>query len=135
VIATDSCRPARYTAFLLAATGRLLGYLPNGAGPALQATRKPAMPWRWCVSVSVPIGSYAVHPASIPKIIDLVALRPADALTIFRDERRYLPQGRVKLVGLHAVVRCQAPAVASGVISPACFVPPMILRPILFAAS
>ena len=39
------------------------------------------------------------------------------------------------LVGYHPVMRCGATAVPSGMTSPPCFVPPMILRPIWFAAS
>ena len=50
-----------------------------------------------------------------------------------RSKRRSTPTSG--LVGYHPVVRCGATAVPSGMTSPPYFVPPMILRPIWFAAS
>ena len=47
----------------------------------------------WNASASVPIGLYAVHPAGVLQVTELVVGRPPDALASFLDERHYLPKG------------------------------------------
>jgi conjugative transfer signal peptidase TraF len=47
----------------------------------------------WNASASVPIGLYAVHPASALRVTELVVVRPPEMLASFLDERRYLPKG------------------------------------------
>ncbi|MCK9549343.1 S26 family signal peptidase [Aquamicrobium sp.] len=47
----------------------------------------------WNASASVPIGLYAIAPATAIEVGDLVAVQPPDDLATFLDERGYLPRG------------------------------------------
>jgi conjugative transfer signal peptidase TraF len=47
----------------------------------------------WNASASVPIGLYAIRPAGVLHVTELVAVRPPAALASFLDQRRYLPKG------------------------------------------
>jgi len=60
---------------------------------AISAAFHPLPRLIWNASASVPIGLYAVRPAGIPQIDELVIVRPPIALAKFMDQRRYLPIG------------------------------------------
>ena len=60
---------------------------------ALTSVFRPAPKLLWNASASVPIGLYAVRPAGILQIAELVIVRPPIALATFMDRRRYLPIG------------------------------------------
>jgi conjugative transfer signal peptidase TraF len=47
----------------------------------------------WNASASVPIGLYAVQPAGVLSVAELVIVRPPEDLARFLAARRYLPQG------------------------------------------
>jgi conjugative transfer signal peptidase TraF len=47
----------------------------------------------WNASASVPIGLYAVHPASKLDVTELVVVRPPEDLARYLADRRYLPEG------------------------------------------
>lgn len=47
----------------------------------------------WNASASVPVGLYRMRPVPAPKVGDLVAVAPPEALAGFLDERHYLPRG------------------------------------------
>lgn len=47
----------------------------------------------WNASESVPIGLYAIRPAGVLHVTELVVVRPPDALAQFLADRRYLPKG------------------------------------------
>jgi conjugative transfer signal peptidase TraF len=47
----------------------------------------------WNASASVPIGLYAIRPAGVLHVTELVVIQPPAALASFLDERRYLPKG------------------------------------------
>ena len=47
----------------------------------------------WNASTSVPIGLYAIHPAGVLHVTELVVVRPPAPLASFLDERHYLPKG------------------------------------------
>jgi len=57
----------------------------------------------WNTSASVPIGLYAVRPASALHVTELVVVRPPDGLASFLDERHYLPKGAPMLKRLLAL--------------------------------
>ncbi len=61
-------------------------------GVGLSAFFHP-LPLIWNPSASVPIGLYAMRPASALQVGELVAVRPPGALASFLDERHYLPKG------------------------------------------
>jgi conjugative transfer signal peptidase TraF len=71
-----------------------------GAGAALAALllpalHRPQLRLVWNASASVPLGLYGIDPAAIPRVGDLVAMRPSPALTRFMSERRYVEAGAV----------------------------------------
>jgi conjugative transfer signal peptidase TraF len=47
----------------------------------------------WNASESVPIGLYAIRPADVLYVTELVVVKPPERLAIFLAERRYLPEG------------------------------------------
>jgi conjugative transfer signal peptidase TraF len=66
-----------------------------GTGTALAALLLPALhhpPLRlvWNASASVPLGLYRIEPSAVPRVGDLVAVRPSPALTRFMADRRYV---------------------------------------------
>lgn len=60
---------------------------------ALSAFSHPAPKLIWNASASVPIGLYAVQPARILHVTELVVVRPPEPLASFLAERGYLPKG------------------------------------------
>ena len=51
-------------------------------------------PWFiWNASPSAPVGLYAVHPARVLSVTELVVVRPPEDLAQFLADRRYLPTG------------------------------------------
>jgi conjugative transfer signal peptidase TraF len=62
-------------------------------GTAISAAFHPLPRLIWNASASVPIGLYAVRPAGVLQIAELVIVRPPIALVTFMDQRRYLPIG------------------------------------------
>ena len=69
-----------------------------GAGAALAALllpalHRPQLRLVWNASASVPVGLYQIEPNTIPRVGDLVAVRPSPALTRFMAERRYVEAG------------------------------------------
>jgi conjugative transfer signal peptidase TraF len=66
-----------------------------GAGAALAVLllptlHRPQLRLVWNASASVPLGLYRIEPNAVPRVGDLVALRPSPALTHFMAERRYV---------------------------------------------
>jgi conjugative transfer signal peptidase TraF len=59
----------------------------------LSALFRPAPRLIWNASASVPIGLYAVHPAGVPHVNELLVVMPPEPLATFLEERRYLPKG------------------------------------------
>ena len=59
--------------------------LPNVAPPPPQLL--------WNASASVPIGLYRVQPKPLPKLLDIVVVRPPETLAGFLSEGGYLPRG------------------------------------------
>jgi conjugative transfer signal peptidase TraF len=58
------------------------------------ATIFPVSPrFIWNASASVPIGLYAIRPAGVLHVTELVVVRPPTALATFLDTRRYLAKG------------------------------------------
>jgi type IV secretory pathway protease TraF len=53
----------------------------------------PAPRLIWNASASVPVGLYAVHPARLLHVNDLVVVMPPEPFASFLDSRRYLPVG------------------------------------------
>ena len=47
----------------------------------------------WNASASVPIGLYAVRPAGVPHVGELVVIVPPEPLAVFLADRGYLPAG------------------------------------------
>jgi conjugative transfer signal peptidase TraF len=47
----------------------------------------------WNASASIPIGLYAVQPAGVLHVTDLVVIRPPEPLASFLADRGYLPKG------------------------------------------
>jgi conjugative transfer signal peptidase TraF len=47
----------------------------------------------WNASASVPIGLYAVRPAGVLHVTELVVIRPPEPLATFLADRGYLPKG------------------------------------------
>ena len=93
-----------------------IGYLIFTSFLALSAVvfsrfqHAPRLPM-WNESASVPVGLYALHPASPFKLVgDLVAERPLAALAHYMAERRYLPLG-VPLLKFVGAVRIKPYAV------------------------
>lgn len=72
---------------VLAATGAALAAL------LLPALHRPQLRLVWNASASVPLGLYGIEPAAIPRVGDLVAVRPSPALTHFMAGRRYVEAG------------------------------------------
>lgn len=69
-----------------------------GAGAALAALllpalHRPQLRLVWNASASVPLGLYGIEPNAVPRVGDLVAVRPSPALTRFMAERRYVEAG------------------------------------------
>jgi conjugative transfer signal peptidase TraF len=69
---------------LLASAGAALGAL------LLPAVHHPQMRFVWNASASVPLGLYRIEPGAIPRVGDLVAVRPSPALARFMATRRYV---------------------------------------------
>jgi conjugative transfer signal peptidase TraF len=57
----------------------------------------------WNASASVPIGLYAIRPAGVLRVTELVVVRPPAALATFLDERHYLPKGVPMLKRIRAL--------------------------------
>lgn len=72
---------------VLAGTGAALAAL------LLPTLHRPQLRLVWNASVSVPLGLYGIEPDAIPRVGDLVAVRPSPALTRFMAERRYVEAG------------------------------------------
>ncbi|MGH6613373.1 S26 family signal peptidase [Sphingomonas sp.] len=69
-----------------------------GAGAALAALllpalHRPQLRLVWNASASVPLGLYRIEPHAVPRVGDLVAVRPSPALTRFMAGRRYVEAG------------------------------------------
>jgi conjugative transfer signal peptidase TraF len=62
-------------------------------GIGLMALLHPAPRLIWNASASVPIGFYAVHPAGVLHVDELLVVTPPEPLATFLDARRYLPKG------------------------------------------
>ena len=62
-------------------------------GTVISAALHPLPRLIWNASASVPIGLYAVRPAGVLHLAELVIVRPSIALATFMDQRRYLPIG------------------------------------------
>src|ERR1700690_3446496 len=62
-------------------------------GIGLAALLHPAPRLIWNASASVPIGFYAVHPAGMLHVDELLVVTPPEPLATFLDERHYLPKG------------------------------------------
>jgi conjugative transfer signal peptidase TraF len=76
-------RRARWVSATLAAT----------LGAGLTVLVHPAPKWIWNASASVPIGLYAVHPASALHVGELLVVAPPEPLAAFLAGRGYLPKG------------------------------------------
>jgi len=59
----------------------------------LSAFLHPAPKLLWNASASTPIGLYAVRPAGVPRVSELVVIRPPEPLASFLADRGYLPKG------------------------------------------
>jgi conjugative transfer signal peptidase TraF len=59
----------------------------------LSAFLHPTPKLIWNASASVPIGLYAVRPAGVLHVADLVVIRPPEPLSSFLADRGYLPKG------------------------------------------
>ena len=75
--------------------GVLAGASAALAALLLPALHRPQLRLVWNASASVPLGLYRIEPAAIPRVGDLVAVRPSPALTRFMAERRYVEAGAV----------------------------------------
>jgi conjugative transfer signal peptidase TraF len=75
--------------------GVLAGASAALAALLLPALHRPQLRLVWNASASVPLGLYGIEPAAIPRVGDLVAVRPSPALTRFMAERRYVEAGAV----------------------------------------
>jgi conjugative transfer signal peptidase TraF len=73
--------------------GVLAGASAALAALLLPALHRPQLRLVWNASASVPPGLYRIEPAAIPRVGDLVAVRPSPALTRFMAERRYVEAG------------------------------------------
>ena len=62
-------------------------------GIGLTTLFHPAPRLIWNASASVPIGLYAVHPAGVLHVDELLVVTPPEPLATFLDVRRYLPKG------------------------------------------
>jgi conjugative transfer signal peptidase TraF len=62
-------------------------------GIGLATLLHPAPRLIWNASASVPIGFYAVHPAGVLHVNELLVVTPPEPLATFLDTRRYLPKG------------------------------------------
>ncbi|WP_287459359.1 S26 family signal peptidase [Sphingomonas sp.] len=56
----------------------------------LPALHQPQLRLVWNASASVPLGLYGIEPGTVPRVGDLVAVRPSPTLTRFMAERRYV---------------------------------------------
>jgi conjugative transfer signal peptidase TraF len=63
--------------------------LAAAVSPAVRPTPKLI----WNASASVPIGLYAVQPAGVLSVAELVVVRPPEGLARFLGARGYLPRG------------------------------------------
>jgi conjugative transfer signal peptidase TraF len=59
----------------------------------LSALFHPTPKLIWNASASVPIGLYAVRPAGVLHVTELVVLRPPEPLASYLADRGYLPEG------------------------------------------
>lgn len=59
----------------------------------LPALHRPQLRLVWNASASVPLGLYGIESATVPRVGDLVAVRPSLALTRFMAERHYVEAG------------------------------------------
>lgn len=59
----------------------------------LPALHRPQLRLVWNASASVPLGLYGIDSDAIPRLGDLVAVRPSPALSRFMAERRYVEAG------------------------------------------
>lgn len=78
------------------------------SGAALLALLSPAMHHSelrlvWNASASVPVGLYRIVPGSAPRVGDLIALRPAPALTRFMAARKYVEAGALLVKPVAAI--------------------------------
>jgi conjugative transfer signal peptidase TraF len=65
----------------------------------------------WNASASVPIGLYAIRPAGVLHVTELVVIQPPAALASFLDQRRYLPKGvpmLKRILGLPGQTVCRS---------------------------
>lgn len=77
--------------------GVLAGMGAAFAALLLPALHRPHLRLVWNASASVPLGLYGIEPNAVPRVGDLVAVRPSPALTRFMAERRYV-EARALLV-------------------------------------
>ena len=73
--------------------GRITTTCFAALGVGLSALIRPTPRLLWNASASVPIGLYAVLPASRLRVNELLVVMPPEPLATFLDERRYLPKG------------------------------------------
>ena len=77
--------------------GWIAAALAGVLGIVFSVAFHPAPRLIWNASASVPIGLYAVHPAGVLHVAELLVVRPPEPLANFLDQRRYLPN-RVALL-------------------------------------
>lgn len=70
---------------------------------AAAAWARPAPRLLWNASASAPMGLYAVHPETTPKLADLVVVAPPLPLARFLNRRGYLPKSVPLLKHIAAV--------------------------------
>jgi conjugative transfer signal peptidase TraF len=73
--------------------GRIAATCVAALGLGLSALFPPAPRLIWNASASVPIGLYAVHPAGVLHVNELLVVMPPEPLATFLDKRHYLPKG------------------------------------------
>ena len=80
-------------------------------GSAIAAIFPVSPRFIWNASASVPIGLYAIRPAGVLHVTELVVVRPPAALASFLDQRRYLPKGvpmLKRILGLPGQTVCRS---------------------------
>ncbi len=73
--------------------GRTTATCVAALGVGLSALPRPAPMLIWNASAGVPIGLYAVRPASVLHVNELLVVIPPEPLATFLEERRYLRKG------------------------------------------
>ena len=89
-------------------TGRaamLVAMVLGVSAAALPLAVDPSPWFIWNASASVPIGLYAVKPASQLRVNDLVVVRPPEDVAAFLAEGGYLPRGVPLLKHILALAR------------------------------